>query len=209
MTKTKIHSLLLVSILLSFTPYKLIAQAVHISWHEKRWALFHPIAAIKVKRIAKQCAQITACVETHHNLDHFKSGGKLDAYRHVFYMAAFAKKVNPKKIKKLGVAHEKTNFKQFKRSTFEDGEVPDSVSCEMDLKNNAFGIALGRISKSSNLQELSDLVLLEIEKGKAWIMKRNTAGNYLSCDEQTIDLTQYKGVWAIPKCLVPSNYHDQ
>ena len=106
----------------------------------------------------------------------------------------------------MGLAHEKGNYKQFKKSQSENGEVPDSLSSEMDLQNNHLGIRLGQANKRLTYEELSDLILTEIEMGKAFIMKRSTIGMYLRCDEQPLILNDYKGVWSVPKCMTESNY---
>jgi hypothetical protein len=34
---------------------------------------------------------------------------------------------------------------------------------------------------------------------------KDASGNYLECNEQSIDMNDYVGEWDIPKCLVPSS----
>ncbi|MCE3260239.1 MAG: hypothetical protein K0S12_1880, partial [Bacteroidetes bacterium] len=137
--------------------------------------------------------------------DHFSNGGKLDAYRHVFFMAAFAQKVKVKKLRKLGKAHEKGNYLQFKRFSLEDGEIPDSLGTVMDLHNNEIGLSLGASNKTLPLPELEKLALEEIAKGKALIMKRRSDGSYTDCSGSYTDLKLYIKTWNIPKCLVSSD----
>jgi len=172
--------------------------------YEKIWALTHPLAALKVNQINKKCFKIYYQNNTQNKLDTFSNGGKLDAFRHTFFMAAFAQKIKVKKIKKLGIAHEKTNYNQFLKNELENGELPDSISKIMDLKNNDLGFEIGRTNKKISLTELSQLIITAINKGEALIIKRNKLGSYTYCDESLIILTKQKK-WNVGKCLIKSN----
>lgn len=175
------------------------------SHYEKRWAFFHPFAALKVKKINKRCRPIYDEIKKAHTLDRFENGGKLDAFRHVFFMAAFSQKVGVKKLRKLGIAHEKGNHLNFLKSVKEEGELADSLSSVMDLKNNELGFKIGKENKKTELSDLKNKVIEAINKGEAVYFKRNSAGNYLSCDGAEISLAEYQGKWFIPKCLIPTN----
>src|SRR5690606_27581918 len=139
-----------------------------LSKYEKRWAIFHPFAAIKVNKISKKCFIIYKQQNIKTELDTFTNGGKLDAFRHAFFMAAYAQKVKVEKLRKLGKAHEKGNYRQFLKSQLEDGERPDSLSCEMDLLNNELGFVIGKSNKKLILEELKNAVISEIKNGKAF-----------------------------------------
>lgn len=164
--------------------------------------MVHPVAALKVKAIAKKIQPIYKSNFNNPLLDTFSNGGKLDAYRHLLYMAAFTQKVKAKKISKLGIAHEKGNYLDFLNGRNEDGERPDSLSCVMDLLNNEVAIEFSRNNKIKSADSLSDLCISWITTEKATFMKRDTRGNYLTCDGTVIKISDYKGVWFIPKCLV-------
>jgi hypothetical protein len=183
-------------------------NAQKISGPEWRWAFFHPVAAIKVKCISKKCKKIYEKKIRSNDpaLDQFSSGGKSDAFRHVFYMAAFARKVKVKKLRKLGIAHEKANYKAFLRSKKEFGELPDSVASEMDLINNEIGFKVGTKNKKMKLDQLRDAALEAIKEGKAVIMRRNVQGKYIDCEGKKIEIEKYAGEWKIPKCLVSSDF---
>ncbi len=176
-----------------------------ISRYEKRWALFHPFAAIKVKKITKKCWPHYSNVKTKQVLDTYESGGKLDAFRHVFFMAALSQKIKPRKLRKLGIAHEKGNYKQFLNDQNEQGEQPDSLGTLMDLKNNEVGFGIGKENKKISLEDLKLKVISTIKSGDAFYFKRNTNGDYLNCNDQIIDLRNYSGKWFVPKCLVKTN----
>jgi len=169
---------------------------------EKKWAILHPFAAIKTRSIYKKITPIYNEVKDSKKLDEFENGGKLDAYRHVLYMAAFSQKIKPRKVKKLGVAHEKGNYKNFLNSVNEHGEIPDSLSTVMDLYNNSVGLEIGKIHKRISYTDLSALVINEIIAEKAVYFKRDSLGNYLNCEGRTIDLKQFHKQWFVPKCMV-------
>ncbi len=174
--------------------------------YEKRWAVCHPFAAIKVKKITKKVLRVFELSQSDSINDSYTNGGKLDAYRHVFFMAAFAQKVKTKKIRRLGEVHEKWNYVQYLMALKEFGERPDSLSSVMDLKNNELGFELGMKNRKVDLMILKQLVKQEIIKGNAWIMKRNKAGLYLDCEGAQIDKSTSQKKWSVPKCLVSSNY---
>lgn len=139
-------------------------------------------------------------------LDVYENGGKIDAFRHVFAMAYFGKFVSVKKLRKLGVSHEKDNYRQFlEAKPDEEGLLADSLSCIMDLKNNDLGLSLIKELKRSSVEEIKNRVLKEIKEGKAVIIKRTDQGLYLQCNGQVVPNEILNKQWNIPKCLVPSN----
>lgn len=138
-------------------------------------------------------------------LDHFQNGGKLDAFRHAFFMAAFDQKIKTKKLRKLGIAHEKGNYLHFLKNIKEDGELADSLSTVMDLKNNELGFRIGNGNKKTDLQNLKDLVIEEIKKGGAVYFKRNVSGQYFTCEGELINLENFQNKWFIPKCLIATD----
>lgn len=185
----------------------LCSKAQKRSRYEWFWALGHPVAAVKVKIISKRCYRLyNSDSKLKSQLDSFSNGGKLDAFRHVFFMAAFAQKVKVKKLRKLGEAHEKASYKIFLNSKIEDGEIPDSLSAIMDLKNNGVGFTIGQQHKHLEPEELKNVVIKEIISGKAVIMKRKSNGIYLDCSDRPVNPDFFIGKWFIPKCLVSSNF---
>jgi hypothetical protein len=172
---------------------------------EKCWALFHPFAAVKVKKIYNKAMPFYYEVQKKNRLDTFSNGGKLDAFRHAYFMAAFSQKIKVKKARKLGVAHEKGNYKDFKKGIKEDGEIPDSLSTVMDLHNNEVGLKIGKENKNMDLKALSEIVLASLQKGEGIYFKRNSKGRYLTCHDEIIDREMYTGKWVVPKCLIKIN----
>lgn len=176
-----------------------------LSSAEKKWSLCHPISALKIKKIYKKCLPIYKNVANEKLLDSFSNGGKLDAFRHFFFMAAFSQKIKSKKLRNLGIAHEKGNYKDFLKGKNEDGEIPDSLSTVMDLLNNDSGIAFGIKNNKKTPEELKLFILEEIKKGNAFYFKRDFLGRYLTCDNAVIAIENYKKVWFVPKCLVTTD----
>jgi hypothetical protein len=174
-----------------------------LSKYEKWWAFFHPFAACKIKKHQKEMYAVYDTVKKNNLLDQYSNGGKLDAFRHTFAMAYFTRFVSVKKLRKLGKAHEKGNYLDFKKGRLEDGELPDSISTAMDLKNNELGFEIGKASCKLSVEELKISVVQKINAGSAFIIRRNKEGSYLDCSGNLISEKE-KGTWKISKCLVGS-----
>jgi hypothetical protein len=180
------------------------SQFSKLSRYEKSWTFAHPFAAAKAKRLSRDIFKTYNEVKASPLLDHYENGGKLDAFRHVFAMAILSSKINSRKIKKLGIAHEKGNRRDFERGRAEDGELPDSLGTEMDLRNNELGIRIGRSfsGKKITITEIRNEVINEIQIGNAWYLKRDRSGAYLNCMNVPINMELWKGKWGIPKCII-------
>lgn len=172
-----------------------------LSAPEKRWAIIHPFCAVKIKKLSAGALLIVNEVAKNNLLDKFENGGKQDAFRHVFTMAFLAQKIKIKKLRKLGIAHEKGNYLQFKKGILENAEPADSLSCEMDLRNNEIGFLIGKENKNISSDSLKKIILNKIENKFCWTMLRNEKGNYLTCEGKEIILAEWKGKWCVPKCL--------
>ena len=196
--------LIIFSCIIFFLVTNLVSQH-NISKYEIRWAFFHPFAAIKVKSRLKKAIVIYHEVKDTKQLDGFESGGTLDAFRHAFTMAHLAQRIKTKKLRKLGVAHEKGNKRQFERNKIENGERADSLACEMDLRNNELGFLIGANHKNLLINELKTEILTQIKLGNAWILKKNSQNEYVSCQNESIIVNNYKNQWFLPKCLIKSN----
>jgi len=194
---------ILIVFIISFCMLGNMAEArPKTSRYEFFWSVAHPFAALKINRIYKNLKPFYVESELKKDLDSYSSGGKLDACRHIYYMAAFAQKIKSKKVLKLGKAHEKTNYLQFKRGKLENEFVPDSMSCVMDLKNNEIGVKLGKDNKELNLGELLQVVIKLVQNGDAFYLAIDDQGRFLDCQNNVINLNDYKGKWFVPKCLL-------
>ena len=124
---------------------------------EKMWVMMHPFISVRVKNRLEHCYSVIEQVKKQKSLDQFENGGCLDAFRHVFTMAFLAQHIRISKLRSLGVAHEKSNRIQFEKNIFENGELPDSVSCQMDLLNNEIGFILGKKYRNVGTDSLAEL----------------------------------------------------
>ncbi|HXB40280.1 MAG TPA: hypothetical protein VNZ49_07035 [Bacteroidia bacterium] len=186
------------------TGFSQIKTFSSLSKYEKRWAFFHPFASLRIKKHQKEMFTVYEEVKSKKLLDEFANGGKLDAFRHTFAMAYFSRFVSVKKLRKLGKAHEKGNYLQFLKSKTEEGEIPDSVSSVMDLKNNELGFSLGKNFNKNTIEELKQKIIEQINLGAAFIIKRNKEGLYVDCAGNIIPPEKIKGTWKNFKCLVGS-----
>lgn len=184
-------------------------QFKQLSCPEKRWVIFHPFVAKKAYMLTQAARAATERVMNDALLDKDPSGGQADAFRHSYWMALLSQNISWRKARWLGKAHEKGNYRDFKKRKTEEGILPDSASCAMDLYNNMKGIEAGRANKKSSEEELKILIIDAIRKGEMRILNKDSTGNYLDCETKKIDMNEWQGQWGIPKCLVPSNHtHD-
>ncbi|MCE3277972.1 MAG: hypothetical protein K0S44_163 [Bacteroidetes bacterium] len=134
------------------------------------------------------------------------NGGRLDAFKHSYWIAMLSTKIGVKQSLKLGKAHEKGNYLEFKKHRLEDSILPDSASSAMDLHNNQQGVAaLGRCAVPITDKSVQQEIMKAIEQGHMMIIKKDKLGNYLYCDGTFIDTNVWAGKWNIPKCLIPSD----
>jgi hypothetical protein len=190
--------------LVSFSQSNVSRQSV--SFHEKCWVLFHPFVAKKALRNTRIVLADVDSLKKTGLIGTDMNGGKLDAFRHAYWMATLANSIGKRKSLRLGKAHEKGNYRAFKKHKFEDTILPDSASCEMDLRNNKTGAELiSEKSRFGQKKEIQDIIIDALRAGKLSIIKKDKQGNYLFCDGTFIDTNLWKGKWDIPKCLISSD----
>lgn len=177
-----------------------------LSYPEKYWVLAHPFIAGKTYYITKEAKKMAAQVAEYNSIDKDSNGGQMDAFRHAVWMALLVQKIAPKKAQKLGKAHEKGNYRDFKKNLVEEGAVPDKISSEMDLWNNMAGILIGKQNREASKDSLKHLVIEAVNAGKMRIIKKDKNGNFLDEDSRIISAESLTGKWENNKCLVPSDY---
>ena len=187
-------------IVLSAAKTESLQAKTKLSCPELTWAISHPFIAIKVKRISKRVLAITDSIEKTGLLKD-RSGGQLDAFKHSMWMALLAQEIKVKKANKLGLAHEKFNYRQARKG--KGGG--DKAASDMDLWNNKVGQAIGFNNKSLSEDSLIMLVVNEINAGEMQIVKKDILGNSLDSNGQLIDKSTLK-TWLNKRCLVASNY---
>src|SRR5450759_2004363 len=82
-----------------------------LSSAEKKWAIGHLFIAKKAWVVTERCRFVTDSLGKTGIPDRDPSGGKLDAFRHSFWMATIAETIGVRKSLSLGKAHEKGNYR--------------------------------------------------------------------------------------------------
>jgi hypothetical protein len=176
-----------------------------LSRPEKYWVIFHPFVAKESYKVSNQALLATQEIKKQKMLDTLENGGQLDAFRHAYWMAVLAHDIGARKALKLGKAHEKGNYIDFKKGRYEEGFIPDSIAVAMDLFNNKMGIEIGKTYKCS---EIKNTVIDYILSGKMKIIFRNKNLNFLDCTGNIILNSSWQGFWKNNRCLVNSNVLD-
>ena len=176
-----------------------------LSTPKKIWVIFHPFKAKKAFRISEEVNKISDSIKKTNLLDKDGSGGQVDAFRHAFWMARLRQELGKSAARSLGKAHEKENYKTFKKRKLEDGVVPDEIASKMDLFNNEQGLKLIEKGSSMSKKQLIIKVIKTIKAGKMRIIKKDENGNFLTCDGNRIPNENLKGKWKNNKCLVTSS----
>lgn len=182
-----------------------IKKFKNLPFPEKWWVITHPFVAKKALAISSEAIEVTQSMKKDTCLDGDFNGGQLDAFRHSYWMARLTQEIGWRRSKKLGNAHEKGNYKQYKKGQSEDGSLPDSAMCHMDFLNNDTGIEIGLQNKNASSEKIAETIREMILEGKLYIMYKNEKKQYLSCDGNLIDNSSIKK-WNVPKCIKPSNY---
>ncbi|MBR4266246.1 MAG: hypothetical protein IKQ46_09350 [Bacteroidales bacterium] len=176
-----------------------------LSKPERQWVRRHPFAALKAFPISKTVSKEANQRLTDPDLDGDGNGGMVDAFRHTLWMSLNSQAFGKRKAILLGIAHEKSNRLDFEAHRLEDGDIPDSVMCEMDLRNNEIGASLGRKYKNYSYDEMVKLVKSEVIAGNCWKVKKDSQKKYLDTNGEVIDRKKYQGNWHVPKVLIKSN----
>jgi len=171
----------------------------------KMWILFHPFKAKKASEISFEATRISDSIAKTDLLDKDIAGGQVDAFRHAYWMARLRQKIGKCAALSLGKAHERDNYKTFKKNKFEDGILPDQASKEMDLFNNKVGLGFTKKGISADRNEIINQIINTILKGDLKIIKKDSVGNYLTCEGALIPSTALLHSWKNNKCIIPSN----
>ncbi len=178
----------------------------NISSPEKMWVVFHPFKAKRAFLISKDAIHITDSICEINILGKDKNGGRADAFKHSYWMARLTQVIHKNAALKLGIAHEKGNYKTFKKNKLEDGFHPDKLSSEMDLLNNRVGVRIGAANNTLDKKLLIEMLVERIKKGEMKIIKKDELGNFLTCDGSIIQKDSLVGKWENKKCLISSEF---
>ncbi len=175
-----------------------------LSCPEKRWVIAHPFKAKRAMLISYEASEVAKSMKKDPRLDANENGGRADAFRHGYWMARLTQEIGWRSAYRLGIAHEKANFRQFKKSVNEDGVLPDEASGCMDFLTNDAGNEAGKRNPDASAEQLTEIIIGMITEGKLYVISRDSTGNYIDCKGGIINMNDYKGKWKNPKCVVPS-----
>ncbi|MCB0402180.1 MAG: hypothetical protein KDD41_08855 [Flavobacteriales bacterium] len=173
-----------------------------LSCPEKWWVFWHPFVAKKAQRISQEARIRTDSIKKNHVLKGSGNGDQVDAFRHAYWMAALSQEIGWNKAKSLGRAHEKGNYRDYKKRWNEEGALPDKIGSTMDLFNNIMGLAIGMTNEKA---ELEQAVIDAVQRGNCKVIKTDAQGNFLDAEGNIIPEEAWKGKWENSKVLVWSN----
>jgi hypothetical protein len=164
-----------------------------LSGPEKRWVLTHIFVAKQAQKASVLALHLSDSLRQAGMLDGDLSGGTLDAFRHSVWMALLCQQMNWHKAKRLGMAHEKGNYK------------PDKAAGDMDLHNNDMGLRIGRENKKNRIERVIELILWMIEDGQMKVISKDRFGKSLDAKGYLIPDDEWMGKWINRRCLVASD----
>lgn len=170
---------------------------------EKWWVIWHPFKAQNALEASVKTLYITDSIGNLGTVTDI-NGGRLDAFKHAYWMAILSKTIGEKAAIKLGKAHEKGNYKSFLKGKTEDGSLPDKSASDMDLFNNNAGVQIYLKNPKADETNLAALVIQSLLSGELMIIKKQ-GGIYLDCQGIPIKAATLAGKWENDKCLVPSD----
>jgi len=175
-----------------------------ISRPEIFWALGHPFVALKAKRISADALNKAKAVEKS-GIIKDNIGGQYDAFKHAFWMAVLSQEIGKRKTLKLGKAHEKGNYLQFKKMKKEDGMLSDKALSDMDLQNNIVGAAIADRKNKKTVEELTAILIQKVKNGELVILLKDCDGYFIDCNRNIINKENLVFEWESERCIVPSN----
>jgi hypothetical protein len=178
----------------------------NVSCPEKWWAIMHPFIAGKAYSITLSVLKVSDSLRKESLTNSTLNSGQLDAFKHAYWMASLVQEMNWRKARNLGRAHERGNYKSFKKEIrFGKEGSHDEVDRRMDLWNNDIGIKTGLLRKGIEPGYLMTTVIDSIRAGAMKIIAVNNAGHFLDCNGNIIPAENLTGKWENDKCLIPSD----
>ncbi|MBK5209127.1 MAG: hypothetical protein JJE44_06445 [Flavobacteriaceae bacterium] len=171
----------------------------------KKWVLFHPFKAKSALEVSLEAIKVSDSVAKTDLLDKDIAGGQVDAFRHAYWMARLRQEIGKRAAISLGRAHEKDNYITYKKHETENGIVPDKASKEMDLFNNNVGLSFTQKGISDSKNGLTYKIVNAILSGDLRVVKKDSIGNFLTCDGKIIPSGELLHSWQNRKCLIFSN----
>lgn len=197
-------SLLFVFLTVDMVGQQMSSKFSRLSAPEKWWVVWHPFKAKTAFISSMRTLEITDSIKSINVIGSDLNGGRIDAFKHAYWMADLSKRIGTKSALKLGQAHEKGNYREFLNGDKEDGYLPDKASSDMDLFNNRIGVKLYETSSVNSEKEMIGVVITALLRGELKVIKKQGAF-FLDCNGKILEPPSIHGVWENDKCLIPSN----
>ena len=204
MKKITLLSLIMIAVQFQGQSQQIDSGFSALSSPEKWWVIWHPFKAKKALDVSIKTLAITDSIKKEGLIGTDLNGGQLDAFKHSYWMVILSKNIGPKAANSLGNAHEKGNYKTFKKGGKEDGYLPDKAASDMDLHNNKAGIDIYNQHDQASEHTMIEEVIKALYKGKLRIIKKE-GSNFLNCEGHVIEPSVLIGKWENEKCLIPTN----
>ncbi len=172
------------------------APKLNIGFHEVLWVIGHPFVAKKSFVLSKISMQITDSIKKDSILTDGQ-GGPLDAFRHGIWMKLLTDEIGMRKAIKLGQAHEKSNFRNFKKGR----PFSSYHNSLMDSINNLNAVEIPTLGLKR--AEIIQTVIDSVKAGYFVIIRKNEAGESLDRYGQIVK--REKNLWKWNECLIKSN----
>lgn len=175
-----------------------------LSCPEKFWVVTHPFSSCKAWHLSVEARRVADSLVRVNALDGDGNGGQVDAFRHGYWMALLSSRIGWRKALWLGRAHERGNYRQYKRGIQEDGVLPDKPLGDMDRWNNRIGARLGRTCRHCAYDTLKQRVIHAITMGHMVVVLKDSTGRSLDEHGAVIADSLLFHQWNTPRVLVPS-----
>lgn len=166
---------------------------IKISRPEFLWALSHPFKVKRALKITHIALFVTDSLEKDSNLKD-RSGGQLDAFKHGLWMAFLSQEIGSKAALKLGIAHEKSNYINFKKGR----PYSSHKHSVMDSLNNIVGIKIG--GRLNDRDSIIKAIFIGVKKGDFYMLNKNTDGQYIDCKGNIIEIDSSR--WERNECII-------
>jgi hypothetical protein len=170
-----------------------IASAQHkrkVSLPEALWAIRHPFVANKAFKTSKIALTKADSIIRADSISKL-SDGKADALTHCIWMAMLCREIDSTKAIKLGIAHEKGNYKQFKKGSYRH----DSTATLMDLSNNQNGISVARLTQNMPLDSTLAYAVLFLQSNRLYYILRNEDNEFVDHNGKVIQWPPEEPKW--------------
>lgn len=202
--KLLLIGLILMSVKFTYSQKSTVKRFSTLSCAEKWWVVWHPFVAKKALKVSDEARLATKELRKEGVLNDGLNGNgdQLDAFRHVYWMAKMVHVIGWRKAKRLGKAHEKGNYQDYKKRRLEEGVVPDKVGSDMDMFNNIIGLTIGMTNDADYIKSFAIQVILN---GNCKVLRVDEEFNFLDQEGKLIPSDKLVGTWENEKCLMNSN----